>query len=106
MGFEIPKAKNLSQQAFDITNDKEFTKIALEIFGYQYLANPVYNAYCNAIRKNPETVGEIEQIPFLPIQFFKTKEIQTGTFDAEAVFRSSGTTGSTGSRHLVSDLSM
>ena len=44
MGFEIPKAKNLIQRVFNITNDKEFTKIALEVFSYQYLANAVYNA--------------------------------------------------------------
>ena len=106
MGFEIPKAKNLIQRVFNITNDKEFTKIALEVFSYQYLANPVYNAYCNAIRKTPEAVQSLQQIPFLPIQFFKTQQIQTGIFEPEIVFKSSGTTGSTSSQHFVTDISL
>ena len=106
MGFEIPKAKNLIQRVFNITNDKEFTKIALEVFSYQYLSNPVYNAYCNAIRKSPETVQSLQQIPFLPIQFFKTQQIQAGVPESEIVFKSSGTTGSTSSQHFVTDISL
>ena len=106
MGFEIPKAKNLQQQVFNITNDGEFVKIALQVFSYQYLANPVYNAYCNAIRKNPDAVESLQQIPFLPIQFFKTKEIRAGIFEPEIVFKSSGTTSTASSRHFVKDVSL
>jgi hypothetical protein len=104
MGFEIPKSKNLQEQVFSITNEKEFTRIALAIFHYQFLNNYFYQAYCNAIHRQPETVKSIGQIPFLPIQFFKTKNIQVENFEPEIVFKSSGTTGSATSRHLVKSL--
>jgi hypothetical protein len=106
MGFEIPKSKSLEEKVFGLSNEKEFTRIALEIFQYQYLTNTVYKAYCEAIHRSPETVLELQQIPFLPIRFFKTHEIISGTFTPQAIFESSGTTGFTTSRHLVRDVSV
>ena len=106
MGFELPKVKNLSKRVFSIRNEEECLQIAREIFQYQYLTNPVYQSYCKAINRTPEFVQEFEQIPFLPIQFFKTREVCAGNFTPEAVFKSSGTTGSATSRHYVKDLSV
>lgn len=106
MGSEIPKAKKLAETVFGITNEKEFRQIALEVYRFQYLTNPVYKAFCDAIRRSPETVRQLEEIPFLPIQFFKNHEVKSGSFVPQSVFRSSGTTGSVSSRHFVKDLSI
>ena len=48
----------------------------------------------------------IEEIPFLPIQFFKTKEVLSTTDNVQEIFTSSGTTGSITSKHLVTAISL
>ncbi len=81
-----------------------FDELALEIFRYQAACNSLYADYIRLLHIKPETITKVEQIPFLPIQFFKTHDIQTGKWTPETVFTSSGTTGQTPSRHLVRDL--
>ncbi len=83
-----------------------FRQLALDIFHFQYEANPVYNSYVNALGKTPSDIDEIEKIPFLPISFFKTDEIKTGKFNAEVIFKSSGTTQTINSQHHVKDVSV
>ncbi|HEV7331272.1 MAG TPA: acyl transferase [Flavisolibacter sp.] len=104
MSIEIPKESGLLERVFAISNEKEFQQIALAVFRLQFEENAVYRNYCRTIGKTPETVTTITAIPFLPIQFFKSHQIKTGTFAPETVFQSSGTTGSTTSRHFVKDL--
>jgi len=90
---------------FSVT-EKGFRQLALEIFHFQYESNSVYNSYVNALGKTPSDVDEIEKIPFLPISFFKTDEIKTGKFNAEVIFKSSGTTQTINSQHHVKDVSV
>ena len=45
----------------------------------------------------------VEEIPFLPISFFKNHVVRTGEWTPETVFESSGTTGVVTSRHFVRD---
>jgi Acyl-protein synthetase, LuxE len=78
--------------------------LALEIFQIQYKYNIIYKKYVNAIGVNHLLVHKIEEIPFLPIQFFKAREIKTTEFEAKIVFESSGTTGENTSRHYVKAL--
>lgn len=101
--MEIPEAKELEQKVFAITNEKQFSSIALEVYQFQFNSNLVYGDYCRALRRTPELVKEIAQIPFLPISFFKTHPIKTTAFEAELVFKSSGTTGMLTSHHYVKD---
>lgn len=82
-----------------------FQGLALEIFRYQYERNPIYRSYCAQIGRSPDDIREIEQIPFLPISFFKTHRVVTGEFTPELVFQSSGTTGMTRSAHHVKEAS-
>lgn len=84
-------------------NSKEFETLAIETFQHQYRHNKVYQAYLGALGIDPLIVKKINQIPFLPIQFFKTHEIKSDEFEAETVFTSSGTTGSVVSKHFVRD---
>jgi len=81
-----------------------FEKLALEIFQLQAADNPVYKEYLRALKINPEKVSRLAAIPFLPVRFFKSHNIQTTTFDSATIFESSGTTGTFNSRHLVKDL--
>ncbi|MGO4290948.1 LuxE/PaaK family acyltransferase [Chitinophaga sp. RAB17] len=74
---------------------------ALELFRYQYQENDLYRAYTDALHISPASVKSILEIPYLPIQFFKSHTVVCGTFEPELVFESSGTTQTVNSRHLV-----
>lgn len=81
-----------------------FDATALELFRYQYAGNDIYRRYCDAIHTNVNEVRSITQIPFLPISFFKSHRVQTGSWtDAELLFESSGTTGEVTSKHYVKE---
>ncbi len=84
--------------------EADFEELALEIFRFQAAKNPVYKAYLQALGINGEDIRSINQIPFLPIRFFKSHIIQTTLFDPAAIFESSGTTGTINSKHYVKDL--
>lgn len=87
---------------FTITGDLP-ENLVLELFRFQYLTNALYRAYVDALKVDPATVDSVSQIPFLPIQFFKTREVVCGEFEPAVVFESSGTTTTVNSRHLVKD---
>lgn len=76
---------------------------ALELFHYQYRENDIYRAYTNALRRKPSDIRSLLDIPFLPIQFFKTHTVTCGAFEPELIFESSGTTQTINSRHLVKE---
>ena len=84
----------------------DFEQLALEVFKFQYNNNAIYQQYVNALSIVGSNVRSVEQIPFLPIRFFKTAEIKTTVFEPEAVFESSGTTQTVNSRHYVKDLNI
>ena len=83
---------------------ENFDELALEIFQLQAKKNAVYGSFLKNLGVNPRNIHQIAQIPFMPIGFFKNHEILTGNQTIQAVFESSGTTGQSTSRHLVSDL--
>jgi phenylacetate-coenzyme A ligase PaaK-like adenylate-forming protein len=91
---------------FTIQNQKQFEKIALKVFRFQYENNAVYHDFCNHLKVNVATVKTIKQIPFLPIDFFKTHKVVSNTNNVETIFTSSGTTGIVNSKHLVTNLSV
>ncbi|HWH62940.1 MAG TPA: hypothetical protein VNS50_06685, partial [Ginsengibacter sp.] len=78
----------------------------MELFRLQYEHNKIYKLYVDALKIDPLQVDQIENIPFLPIQFFKTNRIITTNFEPEIIFESSGTTGENISRHFVKKLSI
>lgn len=91
---------------FNIKSDSDFEQIALEIFEYQYANNKVYQEFCNYLHKTPETVQKMIQIPFLPIEFFKSKKVVSSNAEAQILFTSSGTTSSQTSTHYVTDVAI
>ena len=95
-----------STDIFTITNQKQFEKIALKVFRFQYENNPVYHEFCDFLKTDVQKVKSIIQIPFLPIQFFKSHSVVSNSNPVQATFTSSGTTGMTTSKHIVTDVSM
>lgn len=85
---------------------ENFVELALGVFHLQYEHNKIYREYADLLGINHNSVTQIEDIPFLPISFFKTKEIKTGNFNPEIIFESSGTTGANTSRHFIKDISV
>lgn len=86
---------------FNINTEAEFENLALEVFHFQYENVTVYRTYVDLLKIDPNRVSRIDQIPFLPIQFFKNRQIIANGLAPEIEFTSSGTTGSETSRHLV-----
>lgn len=78
--------------------------MALKIFRYQYDNNGVYRDFCTFLNRDKQNVKSVKEIPFLPIQFFKSHEVLSSVESVQITFTSSGTTGMATSRHLVTDL--
>ncbi|GAB3251241.1 acyltransferase [Larkinella harenae] len=86
-----------------------FEPLALDVFQYQSRFNSIYATYLRHLRIQPEKIQRIDQIPFLPIAFFKQHTVLTSSAEGAVptsgllTFESSGTTGSVNSRHYVPD---
>ena len=106
------------QDIFTISSHKQFEKMALKVFRFQYENNRVYNEFCNFLNTDVPKVKSLHQIPFLPIQFFKSHHVVSTTHAIQETFTSSGTTSpltSSGgnkddsvitSKHFVTDVSL
>ena len=91
---------------FNIQNEQQFTEIALAVFKHQFRNNKVYRSFCDLLYIHPASVTTIEEIPFLPIQFFKSRQVLSSLDEVQETFTSSGTTGSVISKHLVTDINL
>ncbi|MEN1785617.1 MAG: acyl transferase [Bacteroidota bacterium] len=86
------------------TTTTDFATKALSLFRYQWKKNEVYRTFCDHLKVNPDSVTKPEAIPFLPIEFFKSHTVLTGSCTPQTVFTSSGTTGVEVSKHHICDL--
>lgn len=93
------------EEIFQISSKKEFEKMTLKVFRHQFDHNLVYQQFCNLLNKDKANVKTITDIPFLPIQFFKSHQVLSSTQTVQQTFISSGTTGMTTSQHFVTDVS-
>jgi len=98
--------QKLKDSIFKIENESDFKRTVLEVFYFQYHQIPLYHAWVESLGINPKLIKEVEQIPFLPIRFFKEHRVLRTNVEPEKVFSSSGTTGMERSQHLLSDLSL
>jgi hypothetical protein len=78
--------------------------IALQLFQFQAVNNQVYGQYLQHLRVDLAAIRKINDIPFMPISFFKNHVVKTGDWDTANYFASSGTTGTATSMHYVADL--
>lgn len=95
-----------ANEIFSIASEEDFNNAALDIFKFQFKNNGVYRSFCDLLYKHPSDIKRIEDIPFLPIQFFKSHKVICSTSTVEEVFSSSGTTGAITSKHFVTDRSI
>lgn len=91
---------------FAIPGQKQFEKIALKVFRFQYENNAVYREFCQHLNVDVQNVKSLQQIPFLPIQFFKSHKVVSNQNAIQETFTSSGTTGTINSHHYVTDISL
>jgi phenylacetate-coenzyme A ligase PaaK-like adenylate-forming protein len=89
---------------FNIQTETEFENLAIQIFKFQFENNRVYRSFCDLLYIHPSDVKSLKDIPFLPIQFFKSHSVLSSKESVQTTFTSSGTTGSNTSKHLVTNL--
>ncbi len=87
-----------------ISTDAEFSHTALALFRFQAEQCEPYRQYIELLGVNPARVSRVEEIPFLPIELFKSHDIYCGKESPEVIFTSSSTTGQTPSRHPMARL--
>ena len=75
-----------NQDIFAVSNHKQFIKLALKIFRFQHENNLVYRQFCDFMKINPNEIKKLEQIPFLPIAFFKSHKIVSNELEVQEVF--------------------
>lgn len=97
---------NIQGEIFSIDDHASFNALAIKIFQHQARENAVCRRFLKLLNKSPEKITQIEDIPFLPIELFKTGSVACGNFEPEAIFTSSGTSGDSTSRHLVRDMTI
>ncbi len=94
----------IERNIFNIKSETDFNAVALEIFRFQYNENKVYHKFVEELGVDTTILKDYREIPFLPIEFFKTHKVVCGDFEPEAVFQSSGTTGTATSHHFVKNI--
>lgn len=92
-----------SQPIGSVRSEEQFNQLALSAFSYQLAHNDVYRAFTEALRIDPDLIRHYLDIPFLPVEFFRTNRVYAFHRDPEITFRSSGTTGMQLSAHAVAD---
>ena len=95
----------MQNAVFNIQNQSDFKTCALQVFRHQFKNNAIYRSFCDLLYIHSSDVKEVEEIPFLPIQFFKSHAVLSSTQAVQETFTSSGTTGSSISKHMVTDVS-
>ncbi|NOZ36246.1 MAG: acyl transferase [Chlorobi bacterium] len=101
----FPENKIINE-IFNIENEEQFNKIALQIFDFQFKNNNTYRDYIKKLKIDISKIKHFTEIPFLPIDFFKTHKIISSGKKIQTTFRSSGTTGMSRSEHHITDLSI
>lgn len=91
---------------FDISAGAGFEESALDVFNFQARNCAPYREYLSLIGVDPSGVRNLGDIPFLPVELFKSHKVYCGAEEPQKVFTSSSTTGQVPARHYVADLSL
>lgn len=93
-------------EIFNIRTNTDFNGLALKIFRYQYENNPVYQKFVDFHIEDISNLKSYREIPFLPIEFFKTHKVYCANSPAQKIFTSSGTSGKNTSKHYIADTAL
>ena len=96
----------LTRDIFTIETFDDFEKISISVFRHQAANNSVYKKFLSYLNIDINSVKNSKEIPFLPIQFFKSHKIISSTDNVKLLFSSSGTTGNLTSTHYLTDVSL
>ena len=94
---------NWETKIFQNHSNSSFEKLSLEIFQFQAKNNSTYKTYLKCLGVNLDEVKQINQIPYLPIEFFKQESVVCEPNNIDTVFTSSGTSG-VQSKHIIHDI--
>ena len=92
------------QNSVSKISESSFDNHALELCQYQASYNNIYKEYLNSLGIKPLNIKKVSQIPFLPVEFFKSHTIKTNEWESQLVFESSGTTQKISSKHHIQDV--
>ena len=95
---------SLINKIFSIKNETDFNSVALEVFNFQYQNTAIYRSYIDLFKS--KKIEHYLDIPFLPIQFFKSCKVIAKKHSIEKIFQSSGTTQSNRSQHHIHNLTL
>ena len=101
--MDIP---HYTKKIFEIKTEDEFNNLSLRLFNYQYRNNSIYKKYIDLNNINIANITHYLEIPFLPIELFRTHKIILDNKKIDTFFMSSGTTNHEKSRHYISDISI
>ena len=101
--MDIP---HYTKKIFEIKTEDEFNNLSLRLFNYQYHNNSIYKQYIDLNNINIANITHYLEIPFLPIELFRTHKIILDNKKIDTFFMSSGTTNYEKSRHYISDISI
>ena len=104
MTHHAPDLAAYRQRVFHVSDPDKFNALAMEMFYFQARNNPVYKAFLQHLNVVATDITTIDDIPYLPVGFFKTQQVVSRQSIPAVTFTSSGTTGSSPSRHVVADL--
>ncbi|MDR2271734.1 MAG: acyl transferase [Sphingobacterium sp.] len=90
----------------EIQTEDDFNAYCLETYQFQLQHCQVYRNYVSLLGKEKNKLQHYTEIPFMPIEFFKTQKVLADGMDPQIIFSSSGTTGMVTSKHLVADVSI
>ena len=103
----LNKIEAIKHRIFDsVLNEKEFEKLAMEVFYLQAAFVYDYKEYIQKLNIKPEHVTSLNEIPFMPVEFFKSRKLIMRNCQSQKVFTSSGTTGMETSKHYIVDTEM
>ncbi len=87
-----------------VRDEKSFRESAHSLFQEQARTVPVLRNFIAHLGVDPEKVKTLEEVPFLPVRFFKTHRVLREGLSAYKVFRSSGTSGAQDrAHHYIAD---
>ena len=84
-------------------DDIPFEQKALQVFQFQSRHVAVYRQFLAYQKINSGQITVLKDIPFLPVELFKSQKIIADKREAAIVFHSSGTTSQQPSKHFIHD---
>ncbi|MCP4122511.1 MAG: acyl transferase [Bacteroidetes bacterium] len=97
----MKSAEDIKSRLFN--TESQFTDLCHEVFEYQQELVPIYKQFAHQLDQTRPSKESITTYPFLPIEFFRSRQLIATTKTQQLFFESSGTTSENNSRHYIAD---